>query len=83
MRGDTGFIHEKTIGEKSVAQFKGEGHTLYVIRENETLEIWFEDFCILGSGPTVLEALKNADEFTDCLSALLRKSIEQEEKRVG
>ncbi len=69
---------------KSIKQFKGHGHTLNVEQTDDVdipdgqIEIWFEDFCILGFGETVAGALANAREWLREIDALVVESLKGE-----
>lgn len=48
-----------------MSEFKGKAGTIYIEKvkaSDREYEVWLEDFCILGTGNTELEALQNAGQ---------------------
>lgn len=62
-----------------MSEFKGKAGTIYVSKSKDSdeqpWEVWFEDFCILGTGDTKLEVLKDAVGHTADISDLISGAI--------
>ena len=68
-----------------MSEFTGEAGTIYVnvSRDknnnpvNRHFEVWFEDFCILGTGNAELEALRAARRQAFAIGGLITEAIEK------
>lgn len=67
---------------KTINQFRGKAGTIYIQKADpdeideggREVEIWFESFCILGLGGTVLEALNDAWSHTGDIMMLISEA---------
>jgi hypothetical protein len=70
-------VQQEVQVSKSISGFKGAAGTIYIERAEDAgegdrkIEVWFEDFCILGLGHTELEALNDAWSHTGDIMALI------------
>lgn len=61
-----------------MASFRGEAGNLYTEPPDETDDqwnVWFEDFVILGTGKTEMEALRDALQQTLAINQLVGSAI--------
>jgi len=60
-----------------MAEYTGNAGTIYTRKADESeprYEVWFEDFCELGAGPTEAEALEDAGRNTADILALISEA---------
>lgn len=64
-----------------MSEFKGKAGTIYTEEhpdpagnEQERWEVWFEDFCILGTDSSELEALEDARRYTIDITDLIMQA---------
>lgn len=62
---------------KPVRQIQGEAGILYVEYDQHVPEyyVWFEDFHIIGQGPSEIEALQDAERMTIKMTELVRSAM--------
>lgn len=62
-----------------MSEFSGEAGTIYVSKSKDSdekpWEVWFEDFCILGTGDSEIEALQDAKRQAESITQLVSNAI--------
>ena len=77
---------DKAKRDEPMPEYHGEVGTLYVEKHYQTTtyddhyQIWFEDFTIIGLGPSVIEALQDAHKFAIDLQEQVEKAMIKETK---
>ena len=69
-------------------EYTGEAGTIYVEEPDDgstrdDYEVWFEDFCIIGTGKTESEALQSAAIHTGRLSTLILTAMVQSRTKLA
>lgn len=62
----------------SAREVTGKAGTIYIElpdRNERQWRVWFEDFHIIGQGPSEIEALKDAEQMTMEMTELVRSAI--------
>lgn len=63
-----------------MSEFKGKAGVIYTEYADTVdgfqWQVWFEDFCIIGTGNTELKALGDAERHVSDISALISEAIE-------
>lgn len=61
-----------------MSEFSGKAGTVYIEKvkaSDREYEVWFEDFCILGTGNTEIEALQHAKRHAEDIVRLVGNAI--------
>lgn len=70
-----------------MSEFEGEAGTIYVKKSKDCderpYEVWLEDFCILGTGDSILAALENAAKQTALIQELIASAVGQVSTTAG
>jgi hypothetical protein len=66
---------------KSIGEFKGKAGTIYVEKagydDSEPYEVWFEDFCIIGTGDSQIAALNDAARHLADMAEIVSDALRQ------
>lgn len=61
-------------------EFSSKAGTIYLEKVkagDREFEVWFEDFCILGTGNSEAEALRQAERHTADIGELIRQALSE------
>ena len=61
-----------------MSEYKNQAGTIYVEQDNSNdkpFEVWFEDFCIIGTGNSEREALEDAERHLADINTLVKQAL--------